>query len=65
MAVCKTCNQEIKKDLYDSRYKCPMEGCGGYMITLRTMEKRVCVHCYTEVDWKLKEGQLPLIQHQR
>jgi hypothetical protein len=35
------------------------------MVELRTMEKRVCNHCFTEIDWKLEKGQKPLIQHQR
>lgn len=62
---CKTCECKASKNLLDSRYKCPMDDCEGFMVELRTMEKRVCSHCYVELDWKLKKGQKPLIQYQR
>lgn len=35
------------------------------LILLRSLRKKVCIYCYKEYKWPLKEGQKPLITSSR
>lgn len=43
--------------------KCPK--CGAPMLIYRSFNFKQCVDCSFKIDFFLKEGQLPLIKHQR
>jgi hypothetical protein len=50
--------------IIDSDDRCPK--CGFDVYTrYASLNKKRCQRCYHEWDWQLKDGQKPLIQHQR
>lgn len=48
----------------DARGKpCPV--CGGPLVSLPSMNLRVCADCRREFDWHLSPGQKPLLANNR
>lgn len=41
---------------------CP---CGGPLVALRSLNLRICADCKREIEWRLDEGQRPLIGNNR
>lgn len=39
--------------------------CGGALVNLTSMNKRICSDCKKEYEWNLDEGQKPLISSNR
>lgn len=39
--------------------------CDGPIISYRSFSKKVCADCGQEFNWRLKEGQMPLIKATR
>jgi len=55
--------KEHEPEIESSKY-CPK--CNGDgLLLLRSLYKKICVDCDTEIPWYLKYKQKSLIQHQR
>ena len=39
--------------------------CGGPLVALRSLNLRICADCKREIEWRLDEGQRPLIGNNR